>query len=99
MSFKSDRLAVYLNQTVTWKAKTGQDFHNEPAFSSSEIAARKSSKRRMVRNAQGEQVISETTVYTQSAIGLEDKIDDEQVINVSTWVDKDGSTVGYKVFL
>lgn len=99
VSFKSDRMGRYLNQTVTWKAKTGQDKFNEPTYSSSEIAARKQKKRQMVRNAQAEEVISQTTVYTQSAIGLEDQIDGEQVITVSEWIDRDGSIVGYKVFL
>ena len=95
----SSRMALYLNQNVTWKSKTGQDFHNEPAYDSSTITARKEQKRRMVRDAQGEEVVSQTTVYTQSAIGMEDKIDDEQVINVGEWIDRDGSIVGYEVFI
>lgn len=99
MSFKSGRMALYLNQDVAWETKTGQDFYNEPTYSSTSIKARKEKKRRMVRDAQGEEVISETTVYTQSGIGLEDMIDGEEIINASEWVDKDGSVIGYEVFL
>ena len=95
----SSRMALYLNQDVTWKEKTDQDFYNKPTYSSSSIKARKEKKRRMVRDAQGEEVISETTVYTQSNIGLEDQIDGEQVINVSEWIDKGGDVVGNEVFI
>lgn len=95
----SSRMALYLNQDVTWEAKSGQDFYNEIAYTSSTITARKEQKRRMVRDAQGEEVVSQTTVYTQSAIGLEDKIDGEQVIHVGEWIDKEGSVVGYEVFI
>ena len=95
----SSRMALYLNQDVTWNAKTGQDGYTKPAYSSSSIKARKEKKRRMVRDVQGEEVISETTVYTQSNIGLEDQIDGEQVINVSEWIDKGGDVIGYEVFI
>ncbi len=99
MSFKTDRMKLYLNQDVTWESKTGKDGYNKPVYASSEIKARKEKKRRMVRDTQGEEVVSETTLYTQSAIGLEDRIDSEEVINVSEWIDKDGSVIGYEVFL
>ena len=95
----SSRMDLYLNQDVTWKSKTGQSGYNEPTYESSTITARKEQKRRMVRDAQGEEVVSQTTVYTQSAIGMEDKIDDEQVINVGEWIDKEGDIVGYEVFI
>ena len=92
-------MALYLNQDVTWNAKTGQTGYAKPIYESSSIKARKEKKRRMVRNAEGEEVISETTVFTQSNIGLEDQIDGEQVINVSEWVDKGGTVIGYEVFI
>jgi len=95
----SDRMSIYLNQTVTWSAKSGQDKYNKITYSDSSISARKEGRRRMVRNLQGEEVVSETTIYTQSAIGAEDKIDGELVIRVNDWIDFNGSVVGYEVYI
>ena len=92
-------LAAMLNQTVSWKAKTGQDRYNVPTYDTTDIAARKEQKRRMVKDQFGDEVVSMTTVFTQSAIGLEDEIDDEKVISVQSMVDGEGQTTGYEVFL
>ena len=96
----SSRMALYLNQDVIWQAKADQNLYNEPVYSAGvSINARKESKRRMVRDALGEEVVSETTIYTQSEIGMEDLLDADQVINIGEWIDKDGSVVGYEVFV
>ena len=100
MSLKGAALAKYLNQNVIWQAKAGQTGYNEPTYSAGvSIKARKEKKRRMVRDAQGIEVVSQTTIYTQSVIGMEDLIDADQVINIGEWIDKDGTVVGYEVFL
>jgi len=53
----------------------------------------------MVRNLQGEEVVSNTTIYTQSEIGNEDEIDGQKVIQVERLVDNFGDLVGYQVYI
>ena len=95
----SDRLALYLNQSVTWSKKTGQDAYNEPVYADTTVAARKERKIRMVRNATNENVVSNTTVFTQALITAEDQVDGENVIDVMDMVDKDGNIIGYEVLI
>ena len=53
----------YLAQDVWRKALTGKDGYGQPTFGTpSQTKARWLEKRRLIRNAQGEQVISEVTV-------------------------------------
>lgn len=98
MSF-SDDFSQILNQTVTWSKKTGQDKYNNPTYTDTDIDARKERRNRMARSTTGELVVSSTTVFTQSAIGLEDEIDGEKVIDVMDMVDGDGDVIGYEVLL
>lgn len=95
----SNSFAAWLNQSVTWKSLTGSDAYNKPTYSSSSIAARKEKRNRMVRNVDGENVVSNTTVFTQQEIGLHDEIDNEKVIDVMNMVDGQGSVIGYEVLL
>jgi len=56
-------ISNYLAQEIWCKARTGVDGYSQPAFGTpAKISARWLEKRRLVRNAQGEQVISEVTV-------------------------------------
>ena len=53
----------YLAQTIWRKPKTGVDGYGQPTFGSpAETKGRWLEKRRLVRNAEGEQVIAEVTV-------------------------------------
>ena len=53
----------YLAQDIWRKARTGVDGYGQPTFGASvQTKGRWLEKRRLVRNAQGEQVISEVTV-------------------------------------
>ena len=56
-------IADYLAQDVWRRAKTGVDAYGQPVFGSAvQTKGRWLEKRRLVRDAQGEQVISEVTV-------------------------------------
>lgn len=53
----------YLNQTATWHYVTGQNEYGEPQTSSKTIKVRWEGKRRMVRNNEGQEVVSEARVF------------------------------------
>jgi len=57
-----------LNQAATWKRKTGQDEYGEPDTVDTDIRVRWEGKRRMVRNQQGQEVVSEARVYCKEAV-------------------------------
>lgn len=58
----------YCNQSVTWRHVTSRDEFNDPNYADQPIKVRWEAKRRLVRNAQGDQVVSEARVYTQAAV-------------------------------
>ena len=53
----------YLNQTATWHCATGQNEYGEPVTSSKTIKVRWEGKRRLVRDNQGREVVSEARVF------------------------------------
>lgn len=67
-------LEPYANNTVTWKTATGQNEYGEPITGSSPIQCRLEPRRRLVRNAQGQEVVSEIALYTQAAVKVGDLI-------------------------
>jgi len=58
----------YLNQTTTLKTTTGINEYGESITTSSTINIRWEGKRKIVRNSQGKEVISEATIYTQAVV-------------------------------
>ena len=53
----------YLNQRAVWKRKTGQNEYGEPETSSKSIKVRWEGKRRLVRDNEGREVVSEARVF------------------------------------
>jgi hypothetical protein len=53
----------YLNQRAVWKRKTGSNEYGEPTTSSKTISVRWEGKRRLVRDNQGQEVVSEARVF------------------------------------
>ena len=49
----------YLNQTATWKRVVGQNMYGEPKTEEKEIKVRWEGKRRLVRDNEGREVVSE----------------------------------------
>lgn len=96
-------LEHYANNVVTWKTATGQNEYGEPITTSSPIKCRLEPRRRLVRNAQGQEVVSEIALYTQAAVRPGDLITvdsvDYPVIAVTTEYDLSGAEAFREVAL
>lgn len=53
----------YLNQTAVWKYVIGQNMYGEPETEEKEIKVRWEGKRRLVRDNEGREVVSEARVF------------------------------------
>jgi len=84
----------YLNQTATWHYVTGLNEYGEPSTSSKSIKVRWEGKRRLVRDNEGREVVSEARVFCTESVkpGDELGIDGRRwpVIAVSTVPGLDG---------
>ena len=58
----------YLNQTATWHCATGQNEYGEPVTSSKTIKVRWEGKRRVGRDNQGREVVSEASVFCMQPV-------------------------------
>ena len=59
----------YLNQTAIWHYSTGQmNEYGEPEFGSKTIKVRWEGKRRLVRDNEGREVVSEARVFCTEAV-------------------------------
>ena len=96
-------LDYYLNQTVTWTTGTINEYGELSNTVSKDIKVRAKGRRTLVRNTQGEQVISETQIICTESINPGDIINyggrDWPVITVGDMVDLEGQTIGKKVYL
>ena len=96
----ADRLKRYCNQAVTLERATGPDEWGasgyEPAV---EIKARKEANRKMIRDAEGNTVVSNTTVYSTVEVRPNDKIDGSEVISAGEWIERDGTLCGWEAYL
>lgn len=93
----------YLNQTAVWKQVVGRNEFNEPITEETIIRVRWEGKRRLVRNVQGEEVISEARVFCKEMVLPGDLLeyDDREwlVIAVSTIPDLHGEACYREVAL
>jgi hypothetical protein len=93
-----------MNQTAVWKRKTGVNEYNEQSFAADEtIYCRIEYKGRMVRDSQKQQIMSEISVYTVSAVKPDDVIVIDSVeypvLTVANQADLDGDILFYEVRL
>lgn len=96
----ADRLKRYCNQTVTLERATDPDEWGTVGHDSSvEIKVRKEANRKLVRDAEGNTVVSNTTVYSTERIETQDRIDGADVIGVGEWVELDGTVCGWEAYL
>ncbi len=91
-------ITCYLNQTATWKRKTGNNEYGEPEFAASvDISVRWEGRRRLVRDRQGKEVISESEVFCVENIQPDDILTyggrDWPVIAVSEIPDLSGNVM------
>ena len=84
----------YLNQAANWHRVTGQNEYGEPVTSSKTIKVRWEGKRRLVRDSQGREVVSEARVFCTEAVKPGDILEhggrEWPVIAVSTVPGLDG---------
>lgn len=88
---------AYLNQTATWKRVIGQNGYAEPLFAPDQtIKVRWEGKRRLVRDKQGKEVISESEVICIEDVQSDDVLvfggREWTVISVSEVPGLDGGT-------
>ena len=85
----------YLNQRAVWKRKTGSNEYGEPVTKQKTIKVRWEGKRRLVRDNEGREVVSEARVFCIEPVKPGDilKYEDRDwpVIAVSTVPGLDGS--------
>ncbi len=65
----------YLNQTATWKRVIGQNMYGEPETEEKEIKVRWEGKRRLVRDKEGNEVISDARVFCMENIKTSDRLE------------------------
>lgn len=87
-------LGNYANQSLTWKHVTSINSFNEPTYSTSTIKGRLETGHKLIRNRQGQETVSSARVFTESAVVVNDLIDNRQVVSVESAINL-GGTVGY----
>lgn len=90
-------IELYLNQTATWKQVIGLNEYGEPITTSQPIKVRWEGKRRIVRDRQGQEVVSEARVFCLEPLQpgdiLNDGARDWPVITVSECPDLAGNVL------
>lgn len=88
-------IRCYLNQTAIWKYVIGQNMYGEPETEEKEIKVRWEGKRRLVRDNEGREVISEARVFCIEPVKPGDELEFDgrswPVIAVSTVPGLDGA--------
>ena len=96
----NDRLRLYTNQTASLEKKAGVNAFGVYDYEAPvDIPARVEADTKIVRDAQGKDVVSNTTVFSPIEISVGDKIGGREVIDVSTMVDRAGRIVGWEAYL
>lgn len=65
----------YLNQTATWHYVTGQNDYGEPITDSKVINVRWEGKRCLVRDKDGQEVVSEARVFCTATVKVGDLLE------------------------
>jgi len=91
-------IANYLNQSASWQHVATTTEYNEHTYTTSTVKCRKETGFKLVRNAQGQEVVSSACYFTQSAVTVDDKLDGKLVIAVNSEVGLDGSIEFYEVY-
>ena len=65
----------YLNQRAVWKRKTGQNEYGEPVTKQKTIKVRWEGKRRLVRDNEGREVVSEARVFCTEEVKPGDELE------------------------
>ncbi len=92
-------LTEYANQSLTWIRVLTRSAYDEIATSStSTIKGRKEAVNKVIRTAQGQEVVVSALILTASAVTAGDKIDGREVVSSEPLPDLEGSTLFYEVY-
>ena len=93
----SSMIGGYLNQTAQWKKMISEGGYPPQPGQPTEIAVRWEAKRRLVRNQQGVEVVSEARVFCEAGVNPGDVLEygdrDWPVIAVGESVGLDGKVM------
>lgn len=93
-------LGNYANQSLTWKHVTTVNKYNEPTYAKAAIIkGRKETGHKLIRDAKGQETVSSARVFTESAVTINDLIDDKLVISVESAIGLNGAVQYYTVYL
>ncbi len=93
-------ISRFANQNVTLQRLTTTDSYAGNTYEvSEEIAARYEPRHGLTRTVGGDEVQAESTVLTETEIGLGDLVEGSEVRRVEPIVNKKGATIGYRAYL
>ena len=88
----------YLNQSAAWQHIATTNEYNEHTFTTTTIKCRKEMGFKLVRNKQGQEVVSSACYFTRSAVAIDDLLDGELVIAANSEVDLNGAVEFYECY-
>jgi hypothetical protein len=91
-------MSDYYDATGEWKHITGSDDYNQPTYAILNVPCKIIDKMKLVRDKTGVQVVSMSTVFTDSPVIVDDLFNGRVVISVRT-MDLLDSLEGYEVSL
>lgn len=89
----------YANQSLTWKHVATTTKYSEHTYTTSTIKGRKETGFKLIRDAKGQETVSSAKVFTESAVTVNDLIDDKLVISVESNFKLNGTIGFYTVYL
>ena len=90
----------YLNQTASHEAYSSINDYAEPSYSAAvSIACRKEGVNKLIRDAEGKEVVTSSRVFTETLINVKDRIDGRMILRVDPMPNLDGSISHYEVYL
>lgn len=92
-------ISSYLNQSLTLKHAGTPNEYNESTYTTSTIKGRKENGFKLVRNNQGEEVVSSACVFTSATVVVDDLIDNRLVISVLDNPTLNGTSLFNEVYL
>jgi len=89
----------YLNQTVIWGRAGQPNEYNEVTWANTNIKGRKQSGFKLIRDAQGAEVVSSTMIITETVVSIGDLLDGDEVIVLNPAIDLNGKRLWDEVYL
>ena len=89
----------YFNQSLLLQKVASNNEYNEPTYTSSTIKGRKETGNKLIRNAQGQEIVSTACVFTLSSVSNGDLIDGRVVVSVENSIDLNGKVAFFEVYL